>query len=201
MMNNTPTKTKSNSALEAYQAMTDPDTRWSYAFITEPRPMNNGELVYSMTLLIPKAKTQVIARLRAAIRAAYERSLDKLKGKDATPPALETLPNLIRDGDLEYPGDPSYAGCWFIRAKSTRRPDIRDRANNPIVDPSEVYSGCYGPVLLEFYGYNHITRGIGCSLAAVWKFADGERLGRSVDVNGAFAMIEGAADETNDFLR
>ena len=199
-MSNAVSAVKKVSGMEDYQVLTGTDTRWSYAFIMEPRPVNGGDLVYSMTLLIPKTAVSVVNRIHGAIRAAYTKGLDKLKGKDAAAPALEALPDILRDGDLEYPGDPAYAGCWFLRVKSSRRPAVRDRNNQPIVDPDEVYSGCYGPALIEFFAYNHITRGIGCSLIAAWKYEDGERLGRSVNVDSVFAAIGGDAD-AKDFLR
>ena len=189
------------SVLEPTQVVTGPDTRWSYAHLLEPWGMPGQELRYSMTLLIPKTAVKVVNALKAAIQEAYKKGLDKLKGKDAAAPALEVLPKILRDGDLEYPGDPAYAGCYFLRAKSSRKPKALDRENNPITDPGEIYSGCYGPVLVEFFAYNNISRGISCSLLAAWKFADGEPLGRNVDVNGVFATLEGATEPATDFLR
>lgn len=201
-MTNTKATNNALSVLDPTQALTGVDTRWSYVHLLEPWGMPGQEMRYSLTLLIPKSAVEIVKRINTAIREAYTKGLDKLKGKDAAAPALEVLPKILRDGDLEYPGDPAYAGCWFLRAKTTRKPKILDRNNDPIVDPGEVYSGCYGPVLVEFFAYNNISRGISCSLVAAWKFADGEPLGRSVDVNGVFAAIEGTAGEnTNDFLR
>lgn len=40
------------------------------------------------------------------------------------------------------PGD--YAGCYFLNANSREKPQVVDKQVQPILDQTEVYSGCYG---------------------------------------------------------
>ena len=48
----------------------------------------------------------------------------------------------------------------------------------PILDQSEVYSGCYGKISVTFYGYNsNGNRGIAAGLGNIQKLRDGESLG------------------------
>ena len=48
----------------------------------------------------------------------------------------------------------------------------------PIIDPDDVYSGCYVNMAVEFYAYsNSGNKGIGASLIGVQKVKDGDRLG------------------------
>ena len=37
-----------------------------------------------------------------------------------------------------------YAGCYFLNANSREKPQVVDKQVQPILDQTEVYSGCYG---------------------------------------------------------
>lgn len=74
----------------------------------------------------------------------------KFGGKKPNKAAIK-LP--LRDGDIER-DDEAYKGHYFINANSTTAPQIVDRAVKPILDRSEVYSGCYARVSLNFYAFN-----------------------------------------------
>lgn len=48
----------------------------------------------------------------------------------------------------------------------------------PILDRSEVYSGCYARVSISFYAFNtNGNKGIACGLGNIQKIRDGESLG------------------------
>lgn len=70
----------------------------------------------------------------------------KFGGKKPNKAAIK-LP--LRDGDIER-DDEAYKGHYFINANSTTAPQIVDRAVKPILDRSEVYSGCYARVALHW---------------------------------------------------
>ena len=53
------------------KVVTDPNTRWSYANIWEPKSINDGTPKYSVSLIIPKSDTKTVAKIEAAIEAAY----------------------------------------------------------------------------------------------------------------------------------
>ena len=56
-----------------------------------------------------------------------------------------------------------------------------DRKVKPILDQSEVYSGCYAKVSINFYAFNtNGNKGVACGLGNIQKVKDGEPLsGRS----------------------
>ena len=67
MSNNT---TRVNNPMKV---ITGPDTRWSYANVWEPKSINGGTPKYSVSLIIPKSDTRTVAKIKAAIEAAYQR--------------------------------------------------------------------------------------------------------------------------------
>lgn len=125
------------------KVITGPDTRWSYANVWEPKSINGGTPKFSVSLIIPKSDTKTVAKIEAAIEAAYREGESKLKGNGKSVPALSVLKTPLRDGDLERPDDPAYAGSYFVNANATSAPVIVDADCNPILTRSEVYSGVY----------------------------------------------------------
>lgn len=177
------------------KVITSKRTRFSYANLWEPKSINGGPAKYSVSLIIPK-DDPCIEKIKAAIKAAYEEGESKLKGNGKSVPALSAIKTPLRDGDLERPDDPAYAGCYFVNANSTTAPGIVDAACNPILERSEVYSGIYGRASINFYAFNSSgNRGIACGLNNVQKISDGEPLGGKSRAEDDFA-----SDDDDDFL-
>ena len=152
--------------------------RLSYANIGQAKSINGGAPKYSASVLIPKGDTKTVAKVKAAIQAAYEEGEGKLKGNGKTAPSLASLKTPLRDGDTERPDDEAYAGHWFINANSNTAPGVVDANREPIYDTSEIYSGVYARVSLSFYAFNsNGNRGIACALQNIQKVRDGEALG------------------------
>ena len=152
--------------------------RLSYANIWQAKSINGGAPKYSASVLIPKSDTKTLAKVKAAIQAAYEEGEGKLKGNGKTAPSLVSLKTPLRDGDTERPDDEAYAGHWFINANSNTAPGVVDANREPIYDTSEIYSGVYARVSLSFYAFNsNGNRGIACALQNIQKVRDGEALG------------------------
>ena len=152
--------------------------RLSYANIWQAKSINGGAPKYSASVLIPKSDTKTVAKVKAAIQAAYEEGEGKLKGNGKTAPSLASLKTPLRDGDTERPDDEAYAGHWFINANSNTAPGVVDVNREPIYDTSEIYSGVYARVSLSFYAFNsNGNRGIACALQNIQKVRDGEALG------------------------
>lgn len=158
--------------------------RLSYAHLTAPYKSKladeNDKAKYSTTLLIPKADTVTKAKIDAAIKAAGEKALAKGKIKKGTP--IDKLPTPIWDGDGfkadgYTPFGPECKGMWVLTASSMDQPKVVDLGLNPILDSTEIYSGMWARVGLDFYGYNNRKMGIGCGLGNVQKVADDEPLG------------------------
>lgn len=174
--------------------------RLSYANLFEPKSINGSDPKYSVSLIIPKADTQMIETIQEAIENAKERDKGKWNGKV---PANLKLP--LRDGDEERPDDDAYADSYFLNANSKTLPGVvgteKDKATGKAIALGEddVYSGCYARVSVNFYGFNASgNRGIACGLGNVQKVDDGERLAGGSNAEEDFDFIEVDAEE--DFL-
>lgn len=148
--------------------------RLSYANVWEPKSINGGPLKFSLSILIPKSDIETIEAIEKAIDAAIEEGIYKFGG---TVPDKSTLKLPMRDGDLER-DDEAYRGCYFINANSITPPQIVDKDVNPILDHSQVYSGVYGRVSINFYAFNSGgNRGVACGLGNIQKLENGHPLG------------------------
>ena len=163
--------------------------RFSYEHVMKPYANvtndPNAEPKYSLTVLIPKSDTATKARIDAGIRAALQLGAQNHRFKEGVP--LDKLPTPIYDGDGVRadgytPFGPECKGMWVMTAscKADRKPDVVDAGGNPIIDATQIYSGCWGRVSVDFYPYSVPQRtGIGCGLCNVQKLADDEPLGGS----------------------
>lgn len=191
-MSNNTNKVNSNPM----KVITGPDTRWSYANVWEAKSINGGTPKFSVSLIIPKTDTRTVAKVKAAIEAAYHEGEAKLKGNGKTVPPLSTIKTPLRDGDSERPDDPAYANAYFINANSATAPGIVDADRQPVLSRSEIYSGVYGRASINFYTFNsNGNRGIACGLNNLQKVRDGEPLGGKSKAEDDFAT-----DLDEDFL-
>ena len=178
------------------KVITGPNTRWSYVNAWEPKSINGGTPKFSVSLIIPKSDTKTIAKIKAAIEAAYHEGESKLKGNGKAVPPLAAIKTPMRDGDVERPDDPAYANADFINATSATAPGIVDADRNPVLTRSEVYSGVYGRASINCYAFNsNGNRGIACGLNNLQKVRDGEPLGGKTSAEDDFAT-----DNDDDFL-
>lgn len=164
--------------------------RFSYAHIFEPDSINGSEPKYSVSCIIDKNDTETIAKIKKAVETAKEEGKGKWGGKI---PANLKLP--LRDGDIDRPDDEAYAGSYFLNANSRQAPQVVDNRVQPILDQSEVYSGCYGRVSVTFYAYNsNGNKGVAAGLGNVQKLRDGEPLGSRVNATDEFDAVEAEDD-------
>ena len=153
--------------------------RLSYANVWEPKSINGGAEKYSVSLIIPKSDKKTIAAINAAVDAAIEEGLAKFGGKKPNKAAIK-LP--LRDGDTER-DDEAYADSYFVNANSQTPPQIVDQNVNPIMNRSEVYSGVYARVSINFYAFNsNGNKGVACGLGNIQKVRDGQGLLRSSSI-------------------
>ena len=152
--------------------------RFSYVNIFKSRSFQQGQdAKFSICLLIPKEDKATIKKINAAIQEAIEEGIgSKWGGKK---PANLKLP--LRDGDDERADEAEeYEGMYFLNANSTQKPGIVDKDLVEIIDPEEVYSGCYGRASINFYAFNtNGNRGVGVGLNNIQKLSDGDHLGAS----------------------
>jgi hypothetical protein len=188
-----------NQMKNVTKVVTGKNTIFSYLNVNEPKvPLGGGTPKYSASLIIPKSDTVTIAKIRAAIQAAYDEGQSKLKGNSKFVPALEDLKTPLRDGDKERKGDDAYKNAYFVNANSTTKPGVVDANLQPILDTSELYSGIIGRASVSFYAFNsNGNRGIACGLNNIQKLADGTPLGGHSRAEEDFAGLD---DEDDDFL-
>ena len=180
------------------KVITGVNTRWSYVNAWEPKSINGGAPKYSVSLIIPKSDTITVAKIRAAIEAAYKDGESKLKGTSKYLPALEDIKTPLRDGDKDRKGDEAYANAWFLNANSTTKPGVVDADRQPIIETSELYSGIIGRASITFYAYNsNGNKGIACGLNNLQKLSDGTPLGGHSRAEDDFADLD---DDDEDFL-
>ena len=166
--------------------------RLSYEHVWEPSSINGGEEKYSASLIIPKSDKATVNAIQKAVDAAIEEGLAKFGGKKPNKAAIK-LP--LRDGDVERE-DEAYQNSFFVNANSRTAPQIVDRSVQPILDRSEIYSGCYIRASISFYAFNsNGNKGIACGLNNIQKIRDGEPLGGRTNAADDFTTVE---DE--DFL-
>lgn len=177
------------------KVVTGINTRLSYANIWEPKSINGGKEKYSVSLIIPKSDTKTVTAIEKAIDAAIEEGIGKFGGKKPNKAVLK-LP--LRDGDLEK-DNINYKDAYFINANSITAPQIVDKQVQPILDQTEVYSGCYARVSISFYAFNtNGNRGVACGLGNIQKIRDGEPLGGHSSASDDFTAISDQSEL--DFL-
>ena len=181
--------------------------RLSYAHIFKPQSMNAGdEEKYSCAVLVPKDDTETLRKIKMAVDAAKEQGRSKWSGK--IPANLHTP---LRDGDEDRPDDENYAGHYFFNASSKTKPEVAKPIGKgadgkmkfpEISDSTEVYSGCYARVRINFYPYDAKgNRGVAAGLNSVVKIQDGEFLGGRASLQDDFADADfEEAYEDDDFM-
>lgn len=156
--------------------------RFSYCNLFTPRAAREGaQAKYSVTLLIPKTDKATLRKINAAIEAAKAAYLARNNGKKL--PA--NLKHTLHDGDGERPNGgefgPECKGHYVMTVSSNRPPVIVNADKTPLTDPQELYSGCYGRAIINFYVYDtQGNKGVTASLNGIMKLHDGEPLGGGV---------------------
>lgn len=164
--------------------------RLSYLHAFEPDSINGSEPKYSVSCIIDKNDKETIAKIQKAIEIAKEEGKGKWSGK--IPANLKTP---LRDGDIDRPDDEAYADSMFLNANSHQAPQVVDAKVQPIIDQSEVYSGCYGRVSVTFYAYNsNGNKGVAAGLGNIQKLKDGTPLGSRANAKDEFEAVEAEDD-------
>lgn len=165
--------------------------RLSFVHLFKPYAYTPGaEEKFSTTILVPKTDTTTKQRIDAAIEAAAQQGQAEKWGGQR--PAI--MPTPIYDGDGVRPSDGApfgeeCKGHWVFTAASKQPVEVVDAGGNPIINETEVYSGMYGRVCVQFFAYNFSgKKGIGCGLGPVQKIADGEPLAGHTSAAEAFGQ-------------
>lgn len=169
------------------------EVRISYEHLLKPYAQQaNAEPKYSVTLLIPKSDIATKQRIDAAVQAAIaEGASGKWNGVRPPQPPIP-----VHDGDGLRPSGEAFGeecrGCWVMTASSKQPQEIVDVSGNPIISATEVYSGMFARVFINFFAYNsNGKKGIGAGLGPVQKTRDGEPLGGKVSASDVFGETAG----------
>ena len=146
--------------------VTTGEVRLSFVHLFKPYAFQPGQdEKFSTTILLPKTDAATKQRIDAAIAAAKQKGANG-NWNGVVPPVV---PDPIWDGDgVKQNGTPFGAECkghWVFTARSSADypPEVVDRMGNPIINQTDVYSGCYARVNVEFYPYNfNGKKGVGC---------------------------------------
>lgn len=165
--------------------------RLNFPHLWEPSTVKgaqNTEKKYSCSLIISKEDTETINKIDNAVNNAIAKGINVFNNKI---PQNLNLP--LKDGDIEKPDDETLYKSYYISAKSkaTNKPNIVDIDRNPILNQSEIYSGCWVIANINFYAYNiGGNKGIACSLNDIMKVKDGEPLSSRPSAKEVFSSVD-----------
>ena len=180
------------------------ECRLSYCHLFTPEAVAAGaEKKYSVSVIIPKSNTKLVAEVKRAINAALQMGMASTFGGKMP----QNWRNPLRDGDLEKGDDEAYAGSYFINATSKTKPGIVKRVKlngeNKLVEVTnedDVYSGCFGFASVNFFAYNNAgNKGIGAGLNNILKTRDGDYLGGRSSAESDFGNGAVDLDAYEDF--
>lgn len=138
---------------------------------------------YTAMVIIKKTDTETVAKLKVAVEAAIKALWpDKVPGGLSKP---------VKDGDAKFAEDekkyPYLKGCYYLNVKTTTKPKVFDAQVQEILDPTEVASGDYAKVSMNFKAFDKAgNKGVGVYVNAV------QHLGKGPE-------IIGGGDARNDF--
>lgn len=172
--------------------------RLSYVHLFEPYSSFEGQdPKFSTVILVPKSDTATVNAIKKAQQLALENGKSSKFG-GSIPKAWK---NTFRDGDEE--GDleknPEYAGHYFMTVSNKTKPGLVDQQVRPILDQTELYSGCYARVSITAFPFSASgSKGVSFGLNHVQKLADGESLGGITKAEDDFGAVE--AEEAESLL-
>lgn len=160
--------------------VTGEKTRISHVHVFE-KFSGNAEIdpAFQVMVMIPKSDKETIKKIRDAEAKAIEEGIQKVFGgkKPANPDSI------WKDGDEnaeEYPEQAGHLIAWVTKKGRGKdiAPPVLDVDGTELLDPTEIYSGCYAKVSMDCFAYKFMNkRGTTFGLRAVKKVSDGERLG------------------------
>lgn len=162
------------------------EVRLSYVNIFEAKKFKESDKdpKYSVTILVNKETVdgkKTISDIKNAIQKAAEKGAQKhFGGRVPT-----NVSNTLKDGDTEVDDlgelkcirNPEYVGHMYMRLSTKFPPNVRNAQRQEIINPLEVYSGCYGRVSLTTFAYSGDgKRGVSAVLNNVLVLRDGDPL-------------------------
>ena len=169
------------------KVVTKKPVRLTFTFL----PDEDG--VFRTSILVPKKDKALVQQIEEAIEEAKEYGKTaKWGGK-----IPRNLKIAFQDGDdSDLDKYPENEGHWLLNARSKKKVGLVDIDRQPILDPEEIYSGCWAYVSVTSFAYDNESKGVSFFLNNIMKARDDERFGGG----GATAEEDFAEVETDDLI-
>lgn len=176
------------------------EVRLSYCNIWEARSQGDDDTPkFSCVILIPKSDKKTLLAIKKATAEAAEAGKSTRFNGTIPKNLATTLHDGDEEGDLER--NPEYEGMMYMSVSAKTQPGIVGRDKLPIMDSSEVYSGCYARVSLGAFAYNYKgKKGVSFGLNHVQKLRDGEMLGGRTRAEDDFDDLDDMDDDNEDLI-
>lgn len=189
---------KDNGA-SATRVVTCP-VRLSYAHIFEPHTNDPEESAprYSTTILIPKNTPEgrkTIREIEAGFDAAAEAGKHTKFGGRIPGNLARTMYDADDPSQCDLEKNPEYAGHMFMAISSKTAPGVVDKNVKPILDSTQIYSGCWCRIDMNAFPYAGKKKGVSFGLNHVQKIRDDDFLGGRSRAEDVFSEYEDDSDE------
>jgi hypothetical protein len=189
---------------------TSPPVRISYPQIFTPKTFKAGDTPrFGLVFMIDKKSKEQMDFMKQLHKDASEALVEKWPDEAKRPriPLVGHDKSLFKDGDTacNNSGIPlietnaEYAGHYIVRAGSTSKPGIANRAMQEIIDFNEIYGGCWCKVNVNAYTFvQPQNKGVTLGINGVQKWTDGESFGAGrPPLDEMFTPDSGADDPAN----
>lgn len=169
------------------KVVTKKPVRLTFTFL----PDEDG--VFRTSALIPKKDKALIEQIEDAIEEAKEYGKTaKWGGK-----IPRNLKIAFQDGDdTDLDKYPENEGHYLLNARSKKKVGLVDIDRQPILEATEVYSGCWAYLSVTSFAYDNESKGVSFFLNNIMKAKDGESFGGgSSSPDEDFAEVEVDGDD------
>jgi len=164
------------------KVVTKKPVRLTFTFL----PDEDG--VFRTSALIPKTDKAQIAQIEEAIEEAKDYGKTaKWGGK-----IPRNLKIAFQDGDdTDLDKYPENEGHFLLNCRSKKKVGLVDIDRQPILDASEVYSGCWAYLSVTSFAYDNESKGVSFFLNNIMKARDDESFGGTTSTpDEDFAEVE-----------
>lgn len=175
--------------------------RLNYLRCFEPAATPNGDMKYSVCVLVPKTPEYepLVKEINAALDKAKTKGINDGKfTKQQTDSS--SFKRGMRDGDLDSDLGAEFRGHYFLNVACSEkdRPGVVDQQAKPILNRDDIYSGAWGYVDANPYPFSNAgNRGVAWWFNHVMKVKDGDRLDGKMKAEDAFASFKVDAGQTD----
>ena len=151
------------------------------------------EGVFRTSMLIPKKDKVLVEQIEDAIEEAKEYG-KTAKWGGRIPRNLKIA---FQDGDdTDVDKYPENEGHYLLNARSKKKVGLVDIDRQPILEASEVYSGCWAYLSVTSFAYDNESKGVSFFLNNIMKARDDESFGGgSSSPDEDFAEVEVDQDD------